>query len=85
MKTQSTNSGSSQTTDFAQRVAANSEINLSRETRMQEVFHGLVLADGRTFTNWGLSRSTRPAAYLEPVSYADVQAAVRDGQRFPSP
>jgi FAD/FMN-containing dehydrogenase len=48
-------------------------------------FHGLVLDDGRTFTNWGLSRSTRPAVYLEPVSYADVQAAVRDDKRFPSP
>jgi hypothetical protein len=29
-------------------------------------FHGVVLDDGRTFTNWGLSRSTRPAVYLEP-------------------
>jgi hypothetical protein len=48
-------------------------------------FHGVVLDDGRTFTNWGLSRSTRPAVYLEPVSYADVQVAVRDDKRFPSP
>ena len=51
----------------------------------QEVFQGLVLDDGRTFANWGLSRSTRPAVYAEPVSYADVQAAVRDETRFPSP
>jgi len=41
--------------------------------------------DGRAFTNWGLSRSTTPAVYLEPLSYADVQAAVRDDAAFPSP
>jgi hypothetical protein len=51
----------------------------------REVFQGLVLDDGRTFANWGLSRSTRPAVYAEPISYADVQAAVRDETRFPSP
>jgi len=47
--------------------------------------HGLVIDDGRLRRNWGLSRGTRPAVYVEPVSYADVQAVVRDGLRFPSP
>src|SRR6516165_2436841 len=58
---------------------------MTQETRTQEAFHGLVLDDGRTFTNWGLSRSTKPAVYLEPVTYADVQTAVGDDKRFPSP
>ena len=58
---------------------------MTQETGMREAFHGLVLDDGRTFTNWGLSRSTTPTVYSEPVSYADVQTAVRDDKRFPSP
>ena len=53
------------------------------EPKTHDVVHGLVLDDGRTFSNWGLSRSTTPAVYLEPISYADVQAAVLDGARFP--
>jgi len=48
-------------------------------------FHGLLESEGRNHTNWGLSRSTKPAVYVEPISYADVQAVVRDAQRFPSP
>jgi hypothetical protein len=48
-------------------------------------FQGLVVDGGRTYSNWGLSRLTKPAVYLEPLSYADVQVAVRDEQRFPSP
>ena len=48
-------------------------------------FHGLLESEGRIHTNWGLSRSTKPAVYVEPISYADVQAVVRDAQRFPSP
>ena len=37
------------------------------------------------FSNWGQSRTTKPAVYVEPISYADVQAVVRDAKRFPSP
>ena len=55
------------------------------ETTTRGIFHGLVLEDGRAFSNWGLSRTTRPAVYIEPVSYADVQTAVRDTDRFPAP
>ena len=51
----------------------------------KDAFHGLIMDDGRAFANWGLSRTTHPAVYLEPVSYHDVQTAVRDDQRFPSP
>src|SRR6202142_3197592 len=47
--------------------------------------HGLVIDDQRSYRNWGLSRTTKPAVYLEPISYADVQAAVRDEVRFPTP
>jgi hypothetical protein len=57
----------------------------TQETSTQAMFHGLVLEDGRAFSNWGLSRRTQPAVYLEPVSYADVQSAVREAERFPSP
>lgn len=48
-------------------------------------FHGLLNDEGAVVRNWGLSRTTRPAAYVEPVSYADVQAVVRDTDRFPTP
>jgi hypothetical protein len=48
-------------------------------------FHGLVENEGRIYSNWGLSRTTKPAVYAEPISYADVQAAVRDTQCFPTP
>lgn len=47
--------------------------------------HGLVDGEGRTVTNWGLTRTTRPAVYVEPVSVADIQAVVRDAGRFPTP
>jgi FAD/FMN-containing dehydrogenase len=47
--------------------------------------HGLVIDDGRSYSNWGLSRTTKPAVYVEPITYADVQAAVRDESRFPTP
>ena len=52
---------------------------------ISQPFHGLLESEGRSHTNWGLSRSTKPAVYVEPISYADVQAVVRDAQRFPSP
>jgi hypothetical protein len=48
-------------------------------------FHGIVENEGRTYSNWGLSRTTRPAVYVEPISYADVQAVARDTARFPTP
>ena len=47
--------------------------------------HGLVIDDQRSYSNWGLSRTTKPAVYVEPITYADVQAAVRDESRFPTP
>ena len=57
----------------------------TQQTSTHGLFQGLVVEDGRAFSNWGLSRSTRPAVYVEPVSYADVQTAVRGAERFPSP
>lgn len=48
-------------------------------------FHGLLEHEGRIYSNWGLSRMTQPAVYVEPISYADVQAVVRDAKRFPTP
>ena len=55
------------------------------QTQTGAPFHGLANTDGREYTNWGSHRRTTPAVYLEPLSYADVQAAVRDTVRFPSP
>lgn len=49
------------------------------------VFQGLIQNEGRSFSNWGLHRSTTPAVFAEPISYADVQALVRDSARFPGP
>ena len=48
-------------------------------------FHGLLENEGRTYSNWGLSRTTKPAVYGEPINYADVQAVVRDENTFPTP
>ncbi len=48
-------------------------------------FQGLFQNEGRNFSNWGLSRTTTPAVYVEPISYADVQNVVRDTARFPAP
>ena len=47
-------------------------------------FHGL-LEQGHTYSNWGISRTTKPSVYVEPLSYADVQTVVRDAKRFPTP
>jgi FAD/FMN-containing dehydrogenase len=47
-------------------------------------FQGLLRSEP-TCSNWGSSRSTRPAVYVEPLNYADVQAVVRDAARFPGP
>lgn len=58
-------------------------------SRMQETtiqpYHGIYINDGRKYSNWGLSRLTQPAVYVEPISYADVQAIVRDIKQFPTP
>ena len=48
-------------------------------------FHGLLEREGHTYSNWGISRTTKPSVYVEPLSYADVQTVVRDAQRFPTP
>ena len=48
-------------------------------------FQGLLENEGHVYRNWGLSHSTQPAVYVEPISYADVQAVVRDTRRFPTP
>jgi len=48
-------------------------------------FQGIIENEGRAYSNWGLSRSTKPSVYVEPISYADVQAVVRDAERFPTP
>ena len=48
-------------------------------------FHGIFQNEGRSFSNWGLHRSTKPAVYVEPISYADVQAVAADPERFPTP
>ncbi|MBP6058904.1 MAG: hypothetical protein KA524_10930 [Nitrosomonas sp.] len=56
----------------------------AQETTTQP-YHGIYINDGRKYSNWGLSRSTQPAVYVEPISYADVQAIVRDIKQFPTP
>ena len=48
-------------------------------------FHGILDNEGRVVTNWGQHRTTKPAVYVEPISYGDVQAVVRDASRFPTP
>jgi hypothetical protein len=48
-------------------------------------FQGLFENEGHVYRNWGLSRSTKPAVYVEPINYADVQTVVRDAERFPTP
>jgi len=48
-------------------------------------FSGLLEREGHTYSNWGISRTTKPAVYVEPISYADVQTVVRDAARFPAP
>jgi hypothetical protein len=48
-------------------------------------FHGILHNEGKVFSNWGQSRTTTPAVYVEPVSYADVQAVMVDAERFPTP
>lgn len=51
----------------------------------EKPFHGILENEGRIYSNWGRSRSTKPAVYVEPISYSDVQAVVCDAKRFPTP
>ena len=37
-------------------------------------FQGLLENEGRPYSNWGLSRTTKPAVYVEPISYRDLSA-----------
>jgi hypothetical protein len=60
-------------------------LNQSDDRLAAQPFQGLVISEGPSFSNWGLSRTTNPAVYVEPISYADVQAVVRDVKRFPTP
>lgn len=46
---------------------------------------GIVDDEGRAYSNWGSSRTTKPAVYVEPISYGDIQTVVRDTARFPTP
>ena len=48
-------------------------------------FQGLLENEGKIYSNWGLSKSTKPAVYVEPISYRDVQAVVKDTRLFPTP
>lgn len=64
------------------KAAADSQLGMTSEVQL---FQGLLENEGRDYTNWGLSRSTKPAVYVEPISYGDVQAVVRDAHRFPTP
>jgi FAD/FMN-containing dehydrogenase len=49
------------------------------------LFQGLIESEGRSYSNWGLHRTTKPAVFAEPITYADVRALVRDAARFPTP
>jgi hypothetical protein len=55
------------------------------QTQNLNLVQGLIQNEGSSYSNWGLHRSTKPAVYAEPISYADVQAIVRDSARFPTP
>lgn len=49
------------------------------------LFQGLIESEGHSYSNWGGHRMTTPAVYVEPISYGDVQAVVRDVARFQTP
>ncbi len=61
------------------------DYRFSPRTGEPPLVHGLIIAEGRRYANWGGHRSTIPAVYAEPLSYDDVQAIVRDAARFPAP
>lgn len=46
---------------------------------------GLIDPTIRKYWNWGRSRNTTPAVYVEPILYSDVQEIVKDIEQFPSP
>ncbi len=58
-------------------------------TNLQEItaqpYHGIFINDGRKLSNWGSSRSTQSAVYVEPIGYADVPAIARNTKQFPTP
>lgn len=60
-------------------------MNTNRQEITAQPYHGIFINDGRKFSNWGSSRSTQPAVYVEPINYADVQAIVRNTEHFPTP
>jgi FAD/FMN-containing dehydrogenase len=62
-----------------------SSVGVKTQAEVPQPFQGIIENEGRSYSNWGLARSTKPAVYVEPISYADVQAVVRDAQRFPTP
>ncbi len=40
----------------------------SRDSAQQpQPFHGLIENEGRAYSNWALTRTTRPAVYVEPL------------------
>ena len=49
--------------------------SLHNDSERVQPFQGL-LDEGHVYRNWGLSRSTQSAVYVEPISYADVQTVV---------
>ena len=61
------------------------EPDFKSKQKYPDLVQGLIQNDGRRYSNWGLHRSTVPAVFAEPISYADVQAIVRDSARFPPP
>jgi FAD/FMN-containing dehydrogenase len=48
-------------------------------------YQGLLENEGHVYHSWGLTHETKPAVYVQPISYADVQAVIADPIRFPSP
>ncbi|MEO7560407.1 MAG: hypothetical protein ABIT23_09160 [Nitrosospira sp.] len=50
--------------------------SLYNDSERVRLFQGLLENEGHVYRNWGLSRSTQSAVYVEPISYADVQAVV---------
>jgi FAD binding domain len=59
--------------------------DLGVQTQNLNLVQGLIQNEGSSYSNWGLHRATKPAVYAEPISYADMQAIVRDSARFPTP
>jgi hypothetical protein len=74
------------TEDMENSTKTRSPVNsLQSDGQKAQPFQGLFENEGHVYSNWGLSRGTQPAVYVEPISYADVQAVVRNADRFPTP